>query len=157
MPASASVGEGFQSPVYPYALTLPAMAGKWRPAEQAWDGLRKVEMAGPYTDSRSVDDGALFIFGGPTADGLEPFSNDIAAHFRRFHGCTQMQGRRDVVIGDVPAIAFTQKCAGQLFARTVLVNDGFGLVAFVSVNLGSEKVALDHLIGWLGALEWMTR
>jgi hypothetical protein len=135
---------------------MPAMPGQWIPAQRAWDGVRKIEMAGPYLDNRSVDDGALFIFGGPAAGGLDPFFNDIAGHFRRFHGCTQAQGRRDIKIGGLAAVAFTQTCAGQLFARTVIARDRIGLVAFLSVNFGAEDVALDHLIGWLGGLEWTT-
>ncbi len=51
------------------------------------------------------------------------------------------------MIGEVPAVAYTQACEqGALFARLALVHNDFGLYVFSAAQPGQENDALDEVI-----------
>lgn len=148
----------FESVKYPYALTLPAaiVQRNWHPAQRAWDGLARIEMAGPYTDNIGVVDGGLHIFGTSAPDGARAFYRLVVDNAKRFHGCTEPTDAQDLMVNEATAVSYTQTCVGQPFARIVLVQDGFGLAAFIAVGGVTQAQALEHLTVWLRDLEWRT-
>ena len=113
-------------------------------------------MAGPYTDRSAVAEGGLFLIGAE-ADNLDEFFARFEGNGTRYHGCTEAQDRIDVTIGDIPVIAFTQRCANDsAFARAALFKDGFGLGTWITTTPGKKIVARDRLIELLDGLEWRT-
>ena len=156
--AASTTSDTFTSTRYRYTLTLPAgsLLLGWHSADRAWDGQAKVDMAGPYPDRTGVAEGSLYLIGSE-ADGLEEFLDRFEGNGTRFHGCGPAQNRRDLMIGGVPAIGFTQACAtGATFGRVALFKDGFGIGAWIASAPGAEMAALDKLVELLEGLEWQT-
>jgi hypothetical protein len=166
----------FESTEYAYTMsTLPGtLLGPWRAAERAWDGRQQIDMDSPQTDRTVVADGGLFFVGAPAPDGLEGF----LARFERSVGAVQdcVEGARfkngitggqyGLVPSDTPApvffavgIAFRERCDGNtLFARQVLVHDGYGIGAWIaSVPGDDDEVVLFHLVEMLAGLYWVAR
>jgi len=149
----------FESEHYPIALRLPEGVedGSWVDARLPWDGVQGIDMAGPYVDLVFLPSRSLFLLGAATSDDLETFFANFAAIMTRRHACTEPQNRRDVVIGAVAAVGFSQSCdEDTVQARVALVHDGFGLVVFSPTIVGQEVAALDEVISSLDGLEWRT-
>jgi hypothetical protein len=147
----------FESEHYSYALRVPSDvdATRWQQADQTWDGARKIEMAGPFVDIAFFPERSVFLYGTTEPGDLETFFTTVAGDATQHHQCSEPQNRRDVMIGEVPAVAFTQACeADSMLARVVLVRDNYGLVAFSSTVAGEEAVAIDEIVARLDALEW---
>jgi hypothetical protein len=149
----------FESAHYPFAFRLPEGVedGSWADARQTWDGVQGIDMAGPFLDVVFLPSRSLFFFGAETPDDLETFVTTVAGIATRRHNCTEPENRRDVVIGEVPAIGFSHICEQETVqARVALLHDGFGLVVFSNAIAGQENAALDEVISALDGLEWRT-
>ncbi len=176
-PTTAATNEvtTFESTEYAYTMsTLPGtLLGPWHAAEHAWDGKQQIDMDGPDVDRTVVADGDLFLIGAPAPDGLEGF----LARFERSVGalgdCVEGARFRNGIgayYGLVPAktpfpafiavgIAFRERCEGNtLFARQVLVRDGYGIGAWIaSVPADDDEAVLTNLVELLGGLNWTTK
>jgi hypothetical protein len=155
--AAAADPGTFESEHYSYALRVPpdVDARRWQQADQTWDGARKIEMAGPFVDIAFFPERSVFLYGTTEPGDLETFFTTVAGDATQHHQCSEPQNRRDVMIGEVPAVAFTQACeADSMFARVVLVSDNYGLVAVSPTVAGEEAVAIDEIVARLDALEW---
>jgi hypothetical protein len=149
----------FESAHYPVALRLPAGVedGSWVDARRPWDGVQGIDMAGPFVDVVFLPSRSLFFFGTDTSDDLEAFVATVAGSATRRHQCSEPQNRRDVVVAEIPAVAYSQTCElDAVFARVALVHDGFGLVVFSPTIVGQEVAALDEIISSLDGLELRT-
>ena len=110
-------------------------------------------MAGPYLDVVFLPERSLLLTGTSTTGDLETFFGMVADNASRAHGCSEPENRRDVMIGEVPAVAYTQGCEqGALFARLALVHNDFGLYVFSAAQPGQENDALDEVIAALEGL-----
>jgi hypothetical protein len=156
-PAAASPSATFESPLYRYAITLPAgsMLLNWRPAQRKWDGSSKIDRAGPHTDRTAIAEGGLYLFGAE-AESLESWFERVAANGARYHGCTPGDNRVDVTINGVPAIAFTQSCDENTnMARVALWKDGYGIGVWLGETSVDKLVAVrDRAVELLSTLEW---
>jgi hypothetical protein len=118
-----------------------------------WDGNTPLNMAGPYYDVVFLPERSLLLTGTSTTGDLETFFGMVADNAIRAHGCSEPENRRDVMIGEVPAVAFTQACEnGALFARLALVHNDFGIYVFSAAQPGQENDALDEMIAALEGL-----
>ncbi len=154
--------------------TLPGtLLGPWHAAERAWDGKQQIDMAGPDTDRTVVVDGELFLIGAPAPDGLEGFLARFERSVGAVQGCTEGArfkngiGVRGGLVPDktavpqallVVGIAFRERCGGNaLFARQVLVHDGYGIGAWIaSVPGDDDEAVLSTRVEMLGGLYWTT-
>jgi hypothetical protein len=156
-PAATPAPSTFESPFYRYAITLPpgSMLLNWRPAQRMWDGISKIDRAGPYTDRTAIAEGGLFLFGAG-AESLESWFSRVAGHGSRYHGCTPGENRVDVTVNGVPAIAFTQSCDENTnMARVALWKDSYGIGLWLGETSVDKLVAVrDRAVELLSTLEW---
>ncbi len=149
----------FESPFYRYAMTIApgTRTRNWRPASRVWDGIARLDMAGPYTDQTGTPDGGLFLFGAE-AESLDAWFARVEGNGSRYHACTPAQNRLDVTIKGVPAIAFSQGCAlGTTMARVAIWKDGWGIGVWLGdTPAGEAATTRDRLIELLDGLEWRT-
>ncbi len=146
----------FASTVYPYALTLPStmLTRRWAAAKQPWDGVHRFKMLGPMLDAVGVTDGGLFLIGGAAPSGLDEFIERTVAGTNMDMACTKPTGTRNVTIGGIAGVAFSQDCSGPILVRVTMVRGKQGLVALILASAASEARALDDLIALLDGLEW---
>ncbi len=131
-------------------------------------------MAGPYVDRVAISDGDLFVIGAPAPDGLEGFLTRFEISVGAVQGCTEGARFMNGIgpgIGLVPSkiaqpkallvvgIAFRERCEGNtLFARQVLVHDGYGIGAWIaSVPDDDDEAVLTTLVELVGGLGWTSR
>jgi hypothetical protein len=153
-PSPTAPAVTFDSPLYPYVLTLPpgVARGEWHHATEVWDGVASVSHGAAMTDYIPIDDGDLFAYGTAWHGDLGAFTETVVDIGYKYHGCSPRPVTTDLRVVGVPAHFLTMTCAGQPVARVVLVKDRFGLV--VAQILSGGGAAVDRLVERLDDLKW---
>ena len=70
----------FESEHYSYTLRVPpdVDASRWQQASMTWDGVRKIEMAGPFVDIAFFPERSVFLYGTTAPGDLETFFTTVA-------------------------------------------------------------------------------
>jgi hypothetical protein len=161
LPTSAASPLVFDSTVYPYRLSLPAVVvfGSWTPAIREGQPDLSIYTGAATNDQASTVEGTLFIVGAPWSGTLQDLETQVVTAVAEAHDCKVPVVRKDLTLGANPAIGFTQTCTTTdlVFTRVVVIHEGYALaISLGAANQAKTATILDVLADWLTGLTWTT-
>jgi hypothetical protein len=119
----------FTSDGYGYRITLPGVSVP-KQRLQAWDGAKRIDSNGPYTDQVRLPGSILFfVYGAPTTLATDAYAAQGQAQVAEWHGCPATADAVDeVAVSGTPGKIHEFLCQGLLVQKLMVVRDGQGLV-----------------------------
>jgi hypothetical protein len=127
-------------------------------ALQPWDGEKRIDWVGPYTDQVLLPEGVrFFVYGSPTDLSLAAYLAKIQEQSASWHDCpARPSAVTELAVGETVGQLARMRCVGDAYVqKLVLVRAGEGLVVNLLADPGVDTGEADALLEALvAAMTW---
>jgi hypothetical protein len=145
----------FTSDGYGYRITLPGVSVP-KQRIQAWDGAKRIDSDGPYTDQVRLPGSILFfVYGAPTDLDLAAYAERTQAQMVAWHSCPAVPAETsDLVLDGTSGRLHEMTCLGLFVQKLMVVRDGEALVVNMLAPPNDPEAARALFRDLVASMAW---